>query len=63
MYQPAHFREDRLRVQHDLLRRHPLGLLIASGPGGLVGELDPLAATMADLVAERGNFNGAGGTS
>ena len=35
MYQPAHFREDRLEVQHALIRAHPLGLLITAGPGGL----------------------------
>ena len=26
MYQPIHFREDRLEVQHALIRAHPLGL-------------------------------------
>jgi len=35
MYQPPHFREDRLEVQHGLIRSHPLGLLITAGPGGL----------------------------
>ena len=35
MYQPPHFREDRLEVQHALIRAHPLGLLITAGPGGL----------------------------
>ena len=35
MYQPAHFREDRLEVQHALIRAHSLGLLITAGPGGL----------------------------
>ena len=35
MYQPPHFREDRIEVQHDLIRTHPLGLLITAGPGGL----------------------------
>ncbi len=35
MYQPPHFREDRVEVQHGLMRAHPLGLLITSGPGGL----------------------------
>ena len=28
MYQPSHFREDRLEVQHELIRTHPLGLII-----------------------------------
>ena len=35
MYQPLHFREDRLEVQHALIGAHPLGLLITAGPGGL----------------------------
>ena len=35
MYQPPHFREDRLDVLHALIAKHPLGLLITSGPGGL----------------------------
>lgn len=36
MYQPPHHREDRLDVQHDLIESHPLGLLISSGPEGLL---------------------------
>jgi transcriptional regulator len=35
MYQPQHFREDRLAVQHALIREHPLGLLVTAGSGGL----------------------------
>ncbi len=35
MYQPPHFREDRLAVQHALIRAHSLGLLVTAGPGGL----------------------------
>jgi transcriptional regulator len=35
MYQPAHFREDRLAVQHAMIRAHSLGLLVTAGPGGL----------------------------
>jgi transcriptional regulator len=34
MYQPPHFREDRLAVQHALIRAHPLGLIITAGPRG-----------------------------
>ena len=41
MYQPPHFREDRTEVQHDLIRAHPLGLLITAGPGGLVANPIP----------------------
>ena len=35
MYQPPHFREERLDVLHALIESHPLGLLITAGPGGL----------------------------
>jgi transcriptional regulator len=35
MYQPPHFREDRLAVQHALIQTHSLGLLVTAGPGGL----------------------------
>ena len=41
MYQPPHFREDRLDVQHGLIRAHPLGLLITSGPAGLMANPIP----------------------
>ena len=41
MYQPPHFREDRIEVQHDLIRAHPLGLLITAGPGGLLANPIP----------------------
>src|SRR4051812_9682609 len=35
MYQPAHFREDRLEVQHALIRTHPLGILVTGGAATL----------------------------
>lgn len=41
MYQPPAFREDRLEVQHALMRAHPLGLLVTAGPGGLLANLIP----------------------
>jgi transcriptional regulator len=41
MYQPPLFREDRLEVQHALIRNHPLGLLVTAGPGGLLANLIP----------------------
>lgn len=41
MYQPPHFREDRIEVQHALIRRHPLGTLITAGPGGLIANAIP----------------------
>ena len=36
MYQPPHFREDDLGVQHALIRAHPLGMLITAGASGLM---------------------------
>ena len=54
MYQPAHFREDRLPVQHALIRTHALGLLITAGPGGLQANYVPF---MLDAEAsERGTL-------
>jgi transcriptional regulator len=41
MYQPPAFREDRVEVQHALIRAHPLGLLITAGPGGLMANAMP----------------------
>jgi transcriptional regulator len=41
MYQPSAFREDRLDVQHGLIRAHPLGLLITAGPAGLLANPFP----------------------
>jgi transcriptional regulator len=41
MYQPPLHREDRLGVQHELIRAHPFGLLITAGPGGLVANPVP----------------------
>jgi transcriptional regulator len=49
MYQPAFHREERLSVQHDLIRAHPLGLLIINGAAGL--EANPVPFI---LDAERG---------
>lgn len=34
MYVPPAFKEDRLTLQHDLIRAHPLGLLISTGNQG-----------------------------
>jgi transcriptional regulator len=48
MYQPAHFREDRIAVQHDLMCRHPLGLLVTAGPGGLMANLVPFLVYSAE---------------
>jgi transcriptional regulator len=35
MYTPQHFAESRTEVLHELIRRHPLGALIAATPDGL----------------------------
>jgi len=41
MYQPAAFREDDLATQHGIIRAHPLGLLISSGPAGILANPVP----------------------
>jgi transcriptional regulator len=41
MYQPPHFREDDLAVQHALIRAQPLGLLISTGAQGPVANAVP----------------------
>src|SRR5262245_44771755 len=41
MYQPPHHREDRLDVQHALIRAHPLGTLVTMTPSGLVANSVP----------------------
>jgi transcriptional regulator len=41
MYQPPHHREDRLDVQHALIRAHPLGALVTYGASGLSANLIP----------------------
>ena len=51
MYQPPHHREDRLDVQHALIRAHPLGTLITLGSGGLVANPIPFL-----LDDRRGDF-------
>jgi transcriptional regulator len=35
MYLPAHFEETRIEVLHQLVRSHPLGMLVTLGAGGL----------------------------
>lgn len=41
MYQPPHHREDRLEVQHALIRSHPLGTLVTMTTTGLVANALP----------------------
>ena len=49
MYQPPHFEERRPEVLHDLIRSHPLGLLITQQPGGIATDPVPFL-----LDADRG---------
>ena len=62
MYQPPHFREDRIEVQHDLIRAHSLGLLITAGPGGLIANpvpflIDSQASKLGTLRAHLARAN------
>ncbi len=41
MYEPPLHRQDDLAAQHDLIRRHPLGLLVSHGPQGLLANAIP----------------------
>jgi transcriptional regulator len=54
MYQPPHFREDRLEVQHALIRAHPLGILITAGAGGL--QANPIPFLVDAAASERGTL-------
>jgi transcriptional regulator len=62
MYQPPHFREDRLEVQHALIKAHPLGLLICASADGPVANaipflLDPDASPKGTLRAHLARAN------
>ncbi len=48
MYQPPHFREERLDVLHGLIRSHPFGLLISNGKDGPVADPLPFLIDGAD---------------
>lgn len=52
MYQPPHFREDDLGVQHALIRAHPLGLLITAGEEGIVA--NPVPFLLDEAGGEKG---------
>ena len=41
MYQPPHFREPDVAAQHELIRAHPLGLLISTGTAGALADPIP----------------------
>jgi transcriptional regulator len=42
MYLPAHFKEDRIPVMHDLIRAHPLAMLVTLDANGLVANHIPM---------------------
>lgn len=42
MYNPPHFREDRVPVLHDLIREHGLATLVTLGPAGLTADHIPM---------------------
>jgi transcriptional regulator len=54
MYQPSAFREDRLEVQHELIRTHPLGLIVTDGPKGLMANPIPFVVYAGE--GERGTL-------
>ncbi len=54
MYQPQHFREERLAVQHALIREHSLGLLVTAGAGALQANHIPFL--LDGEVGERGTL-------
>ena len=42
MYNPVHFREDRVEVLHQLIREHSLATLVTLGRDGLIANHVPL---------------------
>lgn len=54
MYQPPHFREERLEAQHRLIQTHPLGLLVTAGARGLIA--NPIPFFLAPSASERGTL-------
>jgi len=57
MYSPAHFQETRTPVLHDLIRAHPLAVLVTLDANGLVANHIPmeLDATTGELGTLRGH--------
>ena len=63
MYQPPHFREDRLDVQHAMIRAHSFGALVTVGRGGLEAShipfvLDEGASPLGTLRGHLSRANG-----
>ncbi|MFN8523115.1 MAG: FMN-binding negative transcriptional regulator [Chloroflexota bacterium] len=50
MYQPAHFREDRLEILHTLIQAHPLGALVTHSANGLEANHVPVALHQNDTL-------------
>ncbi|MGB7480431.1 MAG: FMN-binding negative transcriptional regulator [Burkholderiaceae bacterium] len=62
MYLPAHFDESRTEVLHELITRHPFGMLVTHGASGLDAnhipfELDPGRGAMGVLLAHVARAN------
>ncbi|MBN4665482.1 FMN-binding negative transcriptional regulator [Pandoraea nosoerga] len=62
MYQPAAFTEERPEVLHDLIRAHPLGLLVSAGAAGLSADpipflIDPAEGEFGTLRAHLARAN------
>ncbi|CAG4898285.1 FMN-binding negative transcriptional regulator [Paraburkholderia gardini] len=62
MYIPAHFEENRPKVLHGLIERHPLGALVTNGPDGLDAnhvpfEFDPARGPLGTLRAHVARAN------
>jgi transcriptional regulator len=63
MYEPPLHRQDDPAALHDLIRRHPLGLIVSHGPQGLLANaipflLDPAAGPRGTLSAHMARANG-----
>ncbi len=54
MYQPPHFREDRIAAQHALIQAYPLGLLITASIDGLVA--NPIPFTLDATASPHGTL-------
>ena len=63
MYEPPLHRQDDVAAQHELIRRHPLGLLVTHGPQGLLANampflIDPAVGKFGLLSAHIARANG-----
>jgi transcriptional regulator len=56
MYQPPHFREDRLDVQHAMIRAHSFGALVTIGRDGL--EASHIPFVLDDAASQFGTLRG-----